>query len=264
MVVSDYDTKFLDKAGTKHLIDELKEYINRIDKGDTDLSAYAKKSDIPTVPSLEEYVTGAELENRGYLTEHQSLDGYATTEYVAAAIQNVEISDTDLGNYYTKDETYNKEEINTLIPTITDGGSSVGGGTGITYAYEAEIETQDRWFDGRRIYLRIFHIDALPSSSTVYFTAEHKQTSFADKIIAVDTRWEKDGNVYSGNGVSITSVVSGSSASNVATSINNVISGKTLCCYVQNQDGNFNIFVIRGTGMKGYECDVFVRYVKAE
>ena len=43
-----------------------------------DLSIYAKKTDIPTVPTKV-----SQLENdKGYLTQHQSLAGYATTSYV--------------------------------------------------------------------------------------------------------------------------------------------------------------------------------------
>ena len=178
MVVTDYNEQFLDKRGTDHLIDELKAYIDSIPNGNVDLSdyvtkselqakldalninidlssyatkeeltqainsidlsAYAKKTDIP---SLDAYAKKtdlpimptkvSELENdSGYLTQHQdlsayalkteiptvpSLDGYATTEYVDNAIANVPSGGTvDLTNYYTKEET------NALIPS-TDG-----------------------------------------------------------------------------------------------------------------------------------------------
>lgn len=88
----------------------------------------------------EEYVTDTELNAKGYLTEHQdlsayalkteiptvpSLDGYATTEYVNNAISNVPT--TDLSNYYTKSETYSKTEVDNLV--ANSGGSSSGGGT---------------------------------------------------------------------------------------------------------------------------------------
>ena len=88
----------------------------------------------------EEYVTDTELNAKGYLTEHQdlsayalkteiptvpSLDGYATTQYVDNAIANVPT--TDLSNYYTKAETYSKTEVDTLV--ANSGGSSSGGGT---------------------------------------------------------------------------------------------------------------------------------------
>ena len=88
----------------------------------------------------EEYVTETELSAKGYLTDHQdlsayalkteiptvpSLDGYATTEYVNNAVSN--IPTTDLSNYYTKAETYSKTEVDTLV--ANSGGSSSGGGT---------------------------------------------------------------------------------------------------------------------------------------
>ena len=179
MIVTDYNEQFLDKSGTDHLIDELKAYINNLPNGNVDLSdyvtkselqakldalninidlssyatkeelntainsidlsAYAKKTDIPSldayakksdIPSLEGYVTDTELNAKGYLTEHQdlsayalkteiptvpSLDGYATTEYVDNAIANVPSGgNVDLSNYYTKAET------NALIPS-TEG-----------------------------------------------------------------------------------------------------------------------------------------------
>ena len=185
MVVTDYNEQFLDKRGTDHLIDELKAYIDNLPTGNVDLSdyvtkselqakldalhinidlssyatkeeltqainsidlsAYAKKTDIP---SLDAYAKKtdlpkkvSELENdSGYLTEHQdlsayalkteiptvpSLDGYATTEYVNNAVSN--IPTTDLSNYYTKAETYSKTEVDTLV--ANSGGSSSGGTT---------------------------------------------------------------------------------------------------------------------------------------
>ena len=191
MVVTDYNEQFLDKRGTDHLIDELKAYIDSISAGGVDLSnyvtkeelqakldalhinidlsayatkeeltqainsidlsAYAKKTDIPSlngyalkteIPTKvsqlendsnylssipEEYVTETELNAKGYLTQHQdlsayalkteipSLDGYATTQYVDNAIANVPSGGTvDLSNYYTKAET------DALIPS-TEG-----------------------------------------------------------------------------------------------------------------------------------------------
>ena len=89
----------------------------------------------------EEYVTDTELNAKGYLTSHQdlsayalkteiptvpSLDGYATTEYVNNAVSNVPT--TDLSNYYTKAETYSKTEVDTLV--ANSGGSSSGGSSG--------------------------------------------------------------------------------------------------------------------------------------
>ena len=100
-----------------------------------------------------EYITEDELNSKGYLTEHQSLTGYATETYVlteiakaalegndvdlsgyatkddlttkadityvdekVAGIKIPEIPEVDLSNYYTKAETYSKEEVNALLP----------------------------------------------------------------------------------------------------------------------------------------------------
>lgn len=194
MRVSDSETQFVDKAGLDHAISELKELISKIDSGEIDLSdyvtkeelqskldslhidvdlsayttkeelttaisnidlsSYALKADIPTVPTKvselsndsgyltavpDEYVTDSELEAKGYLTEHQdlsayakktdipSLDGYATETYVDNAVANIPSGGgtADLSNYYTKDQVYSKEETDALIPTVTDGKDGI-------------------------------------------------------------------------------------------------------------------------------------------
>ena len=47
---------------------------------------------ITEIPS--EYITESELEQKGYLTEHQSLENYATKEFVAESIASINIPDT--------------------------------------------------------------------------------------------------------------------------------------------------------------------------
>ena len=63
-----------------------------------DLSGYATKDDIKNfiteIP--EEYVTESELNNKGYLTERQSLEGLATEDYVDTKAK--EYSDSIVGN----------------------------------------------------------------------------------------------------------------------------------------------------------------------
>ena len=80
-----------------------------------DLSGYALKTEIPTVPTNvsafnndvgylteipTEYVTETELNSKGYLTEHQSLEGYAKTTDIP-----------DVSKYQTE------EQVNALINT---------------------------------------------------------------------------------------------------------------------------------------------------
>lgn len=151
-----------------------------------DLSAYALKTEIPTVPSLDGYATteyvdnaianvpsGGTVDLSNYYTKAEtnalipSTEGLATKEYVDNAISNVPT--TDLTNYYTKNETYSKTEVDTLV--ANSGGSSGGGSSsgGITYAFDTEIATGDTWVDGKPIYMRVINItDIKPLSSSGY------------------------------------------------------------------------------------------------
>ena len=148
--LSNYVTKdtVYTKAQTDALIPSVPSKVSQLENDSNYLSS------IP-----EEYVTDTELNAKGYLTEHQdlsayalkteiptvpSLDGYATTEYVNNAIANVPT--TDLSNYYTKAETYSKTEVDTLV--ANSGGSSSGGTTPTptpdptpTETYNVTIET---------------------------------------------------------------------------------------------------------------------------
>ena len=129
--LSNYVTKdtVYTKAQTDALIPSVPSKVSQLENDSNYLSS------IP-----EEYVTDTELNAKGYLTAPQdlssyalkteiptvpSLDGYATTEYVNNAIANVPT--TDLSNYYTKAETYSKTEVDTLV--ANSGGSSSGGTT---------------------------------------------------------------------------------------------------------------------------------------
>ncbi|MBR5795585.1 MAG: hypothetical protein IKY26_05535 [Erysipelotrichaceae bacterium] len=83
--------------------------IAKVDVSDQ-LVDYALKSEIPTIPEN----VSAFTNDVGYLTEHQSLEGYATEEFVTKSISDADISDK-LNDYYKKTETYTKEEVNTAI-----------------------------------------------------------------------------------------------------------------------------------------------------
>ena len=70
-----------------------------------DLSAYPVKSEIPTLVS-------SYKEEIGYLTA-ESLNGVATEQYVDDAIASA-----DLDSYYKKEETYNKTEVDNLLDSV--------------------------------------------------------------------------------------------------------------------------------------------------
>lgn len=82
-----------------------------------ELEGYATKDEIPTVPTD----VSAFNNDAGYLTEHQSLDGYATEDYVNDAIKDIEISggDVDLTGYATEEYVQNViGDINTVLDVI--------------------------------------------------------------------------------------------------------------------------------------------------
>ena len=245
-----------------------------------DLSAYALKTEIP---SLDGYATtqyvdnaianvpsGGNVDLSNYYTKAEtnalipSTDGLATTEYVDNAVSN--IPTTDLTNYYTKSETYSKTEVDTLV--ANSGGSGGGGSSsGITYAYDTEIATGDTYFDGRPIYMRIFHINPLSSapSDAITYGNYKNQTPFADKIISTEPVWfttSSTQNVFTGNIVQSFYPATGSSGSAAVSAVNRLL--KTVA-WVQawQTSSEFAITVTRGQDMYNYACDVFVKYVKS-
>ena len=92
---------------------------------------------------------------------------------------------TDLSNYYTKDETYNKAEVNTLVANFGGGGSSSGG---IIYAFDTEIATGDIWVDGKPIYMRVIDFTNVKPSSVSGYNLY--MTTYKDWVIneVIDSR----------------------------------------------------------------------------
>ena len=244
-----------------------------------DLSAYALKTEIPSLDgyATTEYVdnaianvpSGGNVDLSNYYTKAEtnalipSTEGLATKEYVDNAVSN--IPTTDLTNYYTKSETYSKTEVDTLV--ANSGGSSSGGSSGITYAYDTEIATGDTYFDGRPIYMRILHIDPLSSapSDAITYGNYKNQTPFADKIISTEPVWyttSSTQNVFTGNVVQSFYPATGSSGSAAVSAVNRLL--KTVA-WVQawQTKSEFAITVTRGQDMYHYACDIFVKYVKS-
>ena len=112
-----------------------------------DLSGYALKTEIPTVPTNvsafnndvgylteipSEYVTETELESKGYLTEHQSLANYSTTEEMNNAISNHHDS--------TKQDTLTAGNNITIENNVI---SATGGGSGSSYTFTDGLTETD-------------------------------------------------------------------------------------------------------------------------
>ena len=124
--------EYLDIDGARHLVQELKVYIQEILNGNIDITQYATKEELSNAVSsidLTDYAKTSDIPSLdGYAksTDIPSLDGYATKSYVDENIANVVTSgEVDLTNYVTKDTVYTKEETNALIPS-TEGLATKG------------------------------------------------------------------------------------------------------------------------------------------
>ena len=78
-----------------------------------DLSNYALKTEIPIVPTN----VSAFNNDAGYLTEHQSLEGLATEEYVQEAVAAVDVSG-QLADYAKSADVYTKTEVDAAIANV--------------------------------------------------------------------------------------------------------------------------------------------------
>lgn len=151
----------------------------------------------------------------------------------------------------------------TTTATISDGadgsggGSSSGGGSAITYAYDTEIATGETWVDGKPIYLKVFHINGSSSqpSSSIIFSSYKEQDKFAETIVSVTPVWKSGTIIRTGNNIDISDMVSN------VTSANENIVQRTLNCWVDNSN-KFTINISKGKRVYSYGCDVFVRYTK--
>ena len=118
---------------------------------EADLSEYAKKSEIPTVPTKtsqltndsnfltavpSEYITETELNNKGYLTEHQSLSEYAKkseipdVSHFITSIPEEYVTETELNNkgYLTQHQSLEGYATKTYVDDAIAGIDIPGGG----------------------------------------------------------------------------------------------------------------------------------------
>ena len=132
---------------------------------EADLSEYAKKSEIPTVPTKTsqltndsnfltavpaEYVTETELDNKGYLTQHQSLSDYAKkseipdVSHFITSIPEEYVTETELNNkgYLTQHQSLEGYATKTYVDTAVSG---VSGGGGSWQYYSSNFSNDTLW-----------------------------------------------------------------------------------------------------------------------
>lgn len=134
-------------------------------------------------------------------------------------------------------------------------GSSTGV-SGITYAYNTEIDTGDTYYDGRKIYMQIFHLSAGSAGGVDNIPHGISNVEF----IACIPAWKYNSVITTGNVIEISSTgISGSSASAVASNVNKYIIDKIMYAQVTSD----YITVFRGSDRYNREADIFLKYVKA-
>lgn len=303
MTVSDSETKFVDKAGLDHAIDELKKLIEDSQSGDVDLSDYVTQEQLQAALDsldinidLSVYATKAELQQA---IASIDLSGYATTAYVDNAIANIPSGgNVDLSNYYTKAETYNKEEVNNLIPTVTngkdgedgfsptatvtksgntatititdkngtttasisDGKDGTGGGSsgGSGEVYSTEETAIGTWIDGRTIYRKVIDVGTLSAVSSGNFGLVTKNFSDTDMDAIISMKALL---CYSTTHI----VVEGSffninlnPSTNMTTYVSSVV--KSQMVFIGNKN---NVKFYYGSNFASYNCTMIIEYIKA-
>ena len=127
--------RYLDLGGTRYLLEQLHDIMDKIAVGDVDLSDYVTKAELQTIldelnidVDLSNYVTKEELEDAlaDIDTSNIDLSAYATKEYVTDAINNAALggdgSTVDLSIYAKKTDLDAKadEEHTHTMSDITD------------------------------------------------------------------------------------------------------------------------------------------------
>ena len=129
----DVNTLIGDIGDNESVVDYVDTAVKSVDVTEQ-LKDYVKTSDIEegyydkteTEEQLKNYVQTSDLEKNYYnKTDTAQLinstieeKGFATTDYVTTAISEADIS-SKLDNYYTKSETYNKDEVDTALGSVT-------------------------------------------------------------------------------------------------------------------------------------------------
>lgn len=163
--------------------DELANAIEAIEHPTVDLTDYvtkdAIKDFISEIPA--EYVTEDELDAKGYLTEHQSLAGYATEQYVLDTVNELDIPEINLQNYYTKAETSKA-----IVDAIADKADDVPFNTDFIVVNAIGAFAAGESVKGltvAQIFAKLLGLKEQPGESTDPDEPEEEQKSAVDRIM---------------------------------------------------------------------------------
>ena len=148
-----------------------KEEIDAIDVTEQ-LGDYALKTDIPV--NISEFVNDA-----GYLTEHQNLEDYATKTFVQEEIKSADISEK-LNDYYTKNETYSKDETDEKFANVKvdlTGYAKETFVTNITNTLRTDIDTNTDNIQGLNTAIASINqiLESIDKSPNAYYETTYNQ-----------------------------------------------------------------------------------------
>ena len=148
-----------------------KEEIDAIDVT-KQLGDYALKTDIPT--NVSELINDA-----GYLTEHQNLEDYATKTFVQEEIKSADISEK-LNDYYTKNETYSKDETDEKLANEKvdlSGYAKETFVTNITNTLRTDIDTNTDNIQGLNTAIASINqtLESIDKSPNAYYETTYNQ-----------------------------------------------------------------------------------------
>lgn len=150
----------------------------------THTHSYNNLLDKPTIPSVEGLASEAYVD-AAVKNAKPDLTGYATEKYVDDAIAGIEIPEaepTDLSNYYTKEETYSKTEVDEAIAAIE---IPVGPGGDVDLSdYYTKEETDELISDINQCNTYFFNAEAVEWLNRGHTPAPASLAEFAQRLIA--------------------------------------------------------------------------------
>lgn len=309
-----HEKQYLDEDGLDKLWDKIKKYVkeNAVEGGSVDLDQFVTDAELekalsdifnrpsesvpptadvvqdgkdgfsPTISVTEKdygYLLSITDKNGSYevavrngIDGENGLDGFSPTAMVEQTEDGATISITDKNGTTTAKISNGKDGAN-----ISDSGNgeSMGSHDVILRTYNKEEILPEKYFDGKDIYMKWYHVDALDTapSAQVYYDFFHIETETdIDRLIACDAEWTKQTSTYhtvfSGNSAEITEPIgTASSVSNLANKANQAITQRVLWCSATKYDSGtskdrFQIMVARGQAMYNYSVDICVKYTK--
>lgn len=170
------DIPSLDGYATKSYVDE--NIADVATNGEIDLSNYVTKDTVYTKEETDAKITEIDVITEDEIKALFTEEGLATTSYVDTAVSNVPA--TDLSNYYTKDEVYNKSEVDALVAdsgTTDSGETDEGGGETTTPTVTMTLSGNTNLKNGYTRTIKAVYTDADGTDVTANYSTTWELTS---------------------------------------------------------------------------------------